>query len=311
MVLFEAAVLVAGLAIITYASEKSVEYSTHIAHYLKVSPLVIGVFLVSIGTDFPEIVNSLISSYSGHGDINVGNALGSTLAQLSLVLGLVVLITGRVVADRRNILVLGGALIFAVSLSAYLLLDGVLNQNDAVILIIAYIGILIFTTRFTVRRHLGEEIDLSTIKNSRNRTFLLLFASLIGVLIGSVLIVESVIRISTQISLPEYLVSFFVIGLGTSLPELSVEIAAARKKQYGIMLGDLMGSNITDATLALGIGPLFFPAAISGQIITPVAIYILLATFAIVGLFWLRGRIEKVDAILLILIYLTSYSFIF
>ncbi len=122
MVLVELATLVAGLALIYLTSEKTVEYSTHIAKHLKVPPLIIGVVLVSVGTDVPEIANSIFSSYTGHGDINVGNALGSCLAQISLVLGLVTIIGGTVLGSRRNILVLGGAATIAVALATFVIL---------------------------------------------------------------------------------------------------------------------------------------------------------------------------------------------
>ena len=94
------------------------------------------------------------------------------------------------------------------------------------------------------------------------------------------------------------------------MPEFSVELAAIRKKQYGIVLGDLMGSNITDATLALGIGPLLFPTSISGSIIAPLAIYLVLASIAIVSIFALRERIDRKAAVALVAIYLLSFAFV-
>ena len=310
MVLVELAALIAGIALISYSSEKSVEYSTHIAHGFKVPPIIVGVVLVSIGTDIPEIANSIFSSYTGHGDINVGNALGSCLAQISLVLGLVALLGGPVLGSRNNILLLGGAATVAVAIASFTVMDGVLGQHDAILLIASYLIILGITVKYSCRECGTKEIDLSDLRNRMPRTFLFLIVSLIGVIIGAIVIVENVISISKMFGVPEYLVSFFAIGLGTSLPELSVELAALRKKNYGILLGDLMGSNITDATLALGIGPLLFPTEISQGIIGPVSIYVIFVSAATVGIFALREKIDKKAGVVIIALYLLSYLFL-
>jgi len=311
MVLVEVAILVAGLVLIYYSSEKSVEYSTHISAHLKVPPLIIGVVLVSVGTDMPEIANSIFSSYTGHGDINVGNALGSCLTQISLVLGLVTLLGGTVKGTRRNVLVLGGAATIAVALAAFVVLDGDLDRADAAILVLSYVLLLAATTKLSCKECGTKNIDLSHLKNGLPKTLALLVVSLIGVVIGAIVIVETVIKLSTMVGVPEYFISFFAIGLGTSLPELSVELAALRKRNYGILLGDLMGSNLTDATLALGIGPLLFPTEISQGIIEPVALYVVFVSIVTVGIFALREKIDKKAGVLLIALYLLSYLFLF
>jgi cation:H+ antiporter len=275
-----------------------------------VPPIIIGVVLVSVGTDVPEIANSIFSSYTGHGDINVGNALGSCLTQISLVLGLAVLIGGTVKGTRRNILVLGGGATLAVALAAFVVLDGRLDSADAGLLIFTYILILAVTTKLTCREVGTKDFDLSHLKNGLTKTLGLLVASLVGVVIGAIVVVENVITLSSLVGVPEYFVSFFAISLGTSLPELSVELAALRKRNYGILIGDLMGSNITDATLALGIGPLLFPTPISQGIIAPVALYIIFVSAVAVGLFAWRKKIDKKAALLLIGLYLISYLFL-
>lgn len=310
MVLVELATLAAGLALIYYASEKSVEYSTHIATHLKVPPLIIGVVLVSVGTDIPEIANSIFSSYTGHGDINVGNALGSCLTQISLVLGLVTLMGGAVHGTRRNILVLGGGATLAVAIAAFVVLDGQLDQADAALLIVTYLAILAATTKLACRESGTKDVDLSHLKNGLAKTLGLMVASLIGVVVGAVVVVENVIALSALVGVPEYFVSFFALSLGTSLPELSVELAALRKRNYGILVGDLMGSNITDATLALGIGPLLFPTVISQGIIAPVVLYVIFVSIVAVALFAWREKIDKKAAALLVGLYLISYLFL-
>ncbi|MBU0532003.1 sodium:calcium antiporter [Candidatus Micrarchaeota archaeon] len=302
-------VLLIGLGIISYASERVVTCSTHIAHKFKLPPLIIGVLLISVGTDIPEIANSVFSSYSDYGDINVGNALGSCLTQITLVLGLVTLLGGTIKAHRKNILVLGGCVTLAALLASIVVLDGELTRIDAAILILSYIILLGISIKFTTGEYGKKEVDLSCSKHGTVVTFIRLVFGLVFVIIGSVIVVESAIELSNVIGLPEFFVSFFVIAIGTSLPELSVELAAIRKKNYGLAVGDLMGSNITDATLALGIGPLLFPTEINSGIIAPLAFYLIIASILVVSMFAWRKKIDKYAAILCIGIYLFSLVF--
>ncbi len=310
MVFLEVATLIAGLALLAYSSEKTVECASNLARILGVPAIVIGVVLVSFGTDLPEIANSVYSSYLGHGDINVGDSLGSCLTQISLVLGLVVVLSGPVIAGRRNIIVLGGGAILAVAIAAAVIMDGHLSRTDAIMLILAYIALIIAAYKFTEKRYkTTEEMVYCPGKNNAAKTGLLLFLAVTGVGIGAITVVENVMKLSEEMNIPEYFISFFAIGLGTSLPELAVELSAARKKKYDLLLGDLMGSNITDATLALGIGPLLFPNAISGTLIIPLAIYVIAASLIIVGIFAWREKIDRKTALALVAIYLLAFLF--
>ncbi len=309
MALIELATLIVGMALVAYSSEKTVESSIDIAKAFKVPTLVIGILLVSVGTDLPEIANSIFSSYTNHGDINVGDTLGSCLTQISLILALVAILGGVVKAHRRNVVILGTCAVAAVAMAAIVVMDGELSRTDAAILIVTYAALLFISIRLSVREVKTTKIGIyRTVKNVKRRLAMLLLAA-IGVVIGAAIVVNSVIALSHEVGLPEYFISFFVVGIGTSLPELSVELAAIRKKQYGVMLGDLMGSNITDATLALGIGPLFFPTKVSAGFIFPLAFYVVAASAAIVVLFAWRGKIDRKAALVLMAIYLLSSLF--
>ena len=112
---FGTSILIIGIVIMAYSSEKAVGHSVKIASALKVSPLVIGLILVSVGTDLPEIVNSITSSAIGHGDINVGDSLGSALTQITLVMGLIPFLAGDLKVKKREVLVIGGCTVLAKS----------------------------------------------------------------------------------------------------------------------------------------------------------------------------------------------------
>jgi cation:H+ antiporter len=312
MPIVEIAGLIAGLIIIAKASNKSVEYSARIASSLGIPTIIIGLFLISLGTDIPEIANSLISSYSGHMDINVGNVLGSCLVQITLAFGLVAILGTNVFAKRKNILVLGGCAVAAVVASIIAIYDGSLTRIDGLFLIIAYVGLLLASKKYSVREIGGSQVrDIYGTRKDLILTGIKLTISLLAVGVGSVVLVDSVISISNQFGVPEYFISFFAVGIGTSLPELSVALAAVKKGRYGIVVGDIFGSNITDATFALGIGPLFFPDGVSAGLIMPFAIFVLVASALAVGLFAWREKLDKKAALILIAIYLLVYLFVF
>ncbi|HID73011.1 TPA: sodium:calcium antiporter [Candidatus Micrarchaeota archaeon] len=309
--ILEIARLVSGLSLIAYSSSKTVEYSSQIANAFKIPTIIIGLFIISLGTDLPEIANSIYSSYTGHGDINVGNILGSCLTQITLSFGLVAILGGVVIAKRKNIIVMGGSVIAATLLATLMVLDGAITQFDAGILILGYAVLLFISNKYTVREIGGAQV--SDIYGTRTRLFktaLMLLLSLVGVTFGAIVIVDAVMGLSGNLGIPEYFVSFFAIGIGTSLPELSVSLAAVRKKKFGIVTGNILGSNIVDATLALGIGPLLFPTVISSEIIVPLAIFAVFASTVTVALFAWKEKIDKRIALILLMLYLISYLFI-
>jgi len=306
--ILELAMLIAGMIILFMSSDITVEKSMELAKALGIPAFIIGVVLVSLGTDIPEMTNSLISSYMGHGDINVGNIFGSPLAQISIVLGVAVLLGRPMGISQPQIARLGIATIAATLLGVLLAGDGDLSRADALILILSYALFLLYMTGLDPRKMGIEKIrNHSFAGKGYGRILLSLFAAILGVIAGSWLVVSSVISISEALGFPELIISFFIIGLGTSLPELAVGIAAVRKGQFGLAIGDSFGSNITDLTIALGIGPLLFPNTLSANLVNVTGAYLIAATAIIVAFLGWRKKIDKAGGIILILIYLGSY----
>lgn len=120
-IVFAVAVLISGIFLLTVSSDKAVEHSVHFASALGISSLMIGLILVSIGTDLPEIANSIVACSSGHGDIDVGDSIGSVLTQITLILGLIPFLSRKFKVKRREVLVIGAfevlALILAISVA--------------------------------------------------------------------------------------------------------------------------------------------------------------------------------------------------
>lgn len=306
-------ILIGGLSLIVYSSIVAVKHSAVLAAALGVSPLIIGVSLVSIGTDIPEIFNSIISCAIGHGDINVGDSIGSNLTQLTLVFGLLPLITGVIWVHRKDIIILGSCLILSLVLVFTVVEKGYFTRLDAIFMI-GCLGIYIWLIYNANKESLLQRLEMvEKIEAPKSKKYHLLLAALGfgGVAISAFMIVESVIVISSVLKVHEYIISFFVVAIGTSLPELAVDINALRLKHHEIAIGDIIGSCIVDSTLSIGIGLALFPQAVTAKLAVPTVLYTLVASFIVFITIAARRKVDKKAGILFISLYFMSYVFLF
>ena len=300
--------LALGIALLIYSSDKAVEHSISLASALRASPLMIGLILVSIGTDLPEIVNDIISSALGHGDITIGDSLGSVLSQITLVLGLLPFLGGMFKVKRKEIVAIGACEVLALIIVVSIVRTGYISQMSAFFLVASWPIYMLITRKATAKNITEKEHAVPRI--DRKSSYLFAGASLgfIGVAIGAYILIQSVITLSAIFHISEYLISFFVVAIGTSLPELVVDLTALRKKQYKLAIGDAVGSCIVDATLSCGIGPLMFPIKVSGELAMITGLYAIFASIVVIFALALRGKVDKKIGVLFIFLYLLSYS---
>ena len=297
------ALFILGVSLLAFSAEKAVENSINAASALGVSPLMIGLIIVSLGTDFPEITNSIISSAFGHGDINVGDSFGSILAQMTLVLGLLALVGGRFKVKREEITVMGACELLALIASVSMVEKGYISWINAVFLVASW-PILMLITKSVMKK---PDVTLHTEQKPFSHLMLAILG-FIGVAVGSYIVINSVITLSDVLNVPEYLISFFIVAIGTSLPELVVDLTAIRKKQYEIAIGDVIGSSIIDAGLSIGIGPLIFgKITVSGRLAETTGLYALLCSFLVISILALRKKLDAKAGVLFIVLYCLAY----
>ncbi len=148
---------------------------------------------------------------------------------------------------------------------------------------------------------------------TKSKKILLLFAAIGfgGVTIGSYIIINSVIYISQALSIHEYIISFFILSIGTSLPELVVDINALRHGHHSIAIGDIVGSCIVDSTLSIGIGQVFFPQAVSAELAVPTVLYTLVVSIIVIVVVAARKKMDKKAGIFFIFLYAMAFVFLF
>lgn len=294
-IVFPLVVLVAGIVLLTLSSEKAVEHSVFLASALGFSSLMIGLILASIGTDLPEIANSIVTCYAGHGDIDLGDSIGSVLTQITLVLGLVAFLGRSFKVKRHEILVIGAFEVLALGLAFAVALTGFTRIKAA--LLIAFFPLSMFLIRKIAAKDIVETKKPSR-QTERHVLYHLSIASLgfVGVAVGALAVVQSVIMLSSTLGIAEFFVSFFVLAIGTSLPELVVDLTCIRKRQYELAVGDIVGSCIVDATISISIGQLLFPTAVfvesSGRSVLLVA-YAMVASALVILTLALRQKVDR------------------
>jgi len=305
-------VFICGVALIAYASDIAVKHSATLAQQLGVSNLVIGVTLVAIGTDLSEIFNSIIASWMGHGDINVGDSVGSSLAQITLVFGLLPIICGSFRVRRREFLVLGGCQLLALIVVYSIVSKGYITRLDAIFMV-GSLAIYFFIIYIETKDTIMEKIDLVITKSDKPKKYHATIACLgfLGVALASFMIVMAVITISLELGVNEFIISFIFLALATSLPELAVDITALRKKHYNLAIGDIIGSCIVDCTLSIGIGQVFFPQAISAELAIPAILYTMFATLVVIIVVSTREKVDKKAGALFLALYAMSFIVLF
>jgi cation:H+ antiporter len=297
------ALLIFGIALLVFSAEKAVGHSVSIASALGLSPLMIGLLIVSLGTDMPEITTSIFSSALGHGDIIVGDAFGSVLAQMTLIVGLLPFFGASFSVSRDEVTVMGACEALALIASISMVEKGYISRMNAVFLVVSWPMLMLIT------RNVMRKPSVATHSEQRLPYHIVLaLVGFLGVAVGSLIVIESVVTISAFLHVPEYFISFFIVAAGTSLPELVVDLTAIRKKQYEIAIGDAIGSSLVDACFSIGIGPLLLgPIAVTGRIAETTGLYALLASMVVISMLALRRKLDKKTGMLFIILYLLSY----
>jgi cation:H+ antiporter len=312
-IVFPVAVLIAGIVLLAISSDKAVEHSVFFASALGISSIVTGLVLVSVGTDLPEMANSLVSCWSGHGDIDVGDSFGSILSQITLILGIIAIVSRDFKVKRHEVLVIGIFEILALALAISVAVTG-FTRVKAFLLIATWPAFILI-----IRKLIAKDIAKKAIVETKGERhylshLIIAIAGFIGVAIGAIAVVQSVIMLSQELAIPEFFISFFAVGIGTSIPELVVDITAIRKKQYELAVGDIIGSCIVDATVSISIGQLFFPTPVfveAYQQSVPLVLYTIVASAVVILTLAARRRVDTKAGILFILVYLVSFSLLY
>jgi cation:H+ antiporter len=292
-----------GLVVLLVGADRTVDAAAELALYYGISTFLIGVTIVSIGTSIPEMTASVYAALYDAGDLLVGNIVGSETAQITLAIGVVALIS-RIEAERRNVLVYGGAMVLAMVIMVLVLEDGEIIRSEGVLMMLAYVAFV----HDLYSNEGGEEVTREVVdeRATLREAVPWIAAGLALVVVGGHLMVTNGVALARLAGIPEFLVGLLT-GLGTTAPEIAVAGLAAHRGDAGISVGALLGSNITDPVFSLGIGALVADVAVSDPESVFVSTgYMLAVSLAVLGLMYWRRGIDRRVAVLCVVLYLPS-----
>ncbi len=298
--------LIIGIFVIVKGSDYLVDGAVGLAKYLKIPTLIIGLTVVAIATGVPEIAISISSSLKGSNEILLGNLLGSNMFNILFILGLLALI--KPLAIKREIIIknylfalLSCFVLFVISYDVYFgdSSYNIITRSEG-ILLLCFAGIFLYSTI------LGA-LDEKRLKKERTKFKFLDIVKIVGgialVGVSADVIVESAIKISSSLGVSEHIIGLTIIAVGTNLPELVTSVVAVRKGEMDMAVGNLVGTNIFNLFLMLGLAGTIHPIMIDA--FSFIDIIILAITSFLVYLFIEhRKDINRVEGIIMIILYI-------
>ena len=306
--------IVVGLALLVWSADRFVEGAASAARHVGMPPLLIGMVIVGFGTSAPEMMVSGLAAAQGNGGIALGNAYGSNITNIALILGITALISPIAVHSqvlRKELPILTAVTLFAI----VLLLDNQVSRLDGVLLLLAFAGLMAWTIRQSLRNRqdaFAEEIsqELAAHTMPLKRALFWVVVGLLVLIASSRLLVWGAVDIATALGISDLIIGLTIVAVGTSLPELASSIIAARRNEHDIALGNILGSNLFNTLAVVGIAGSIAPLASTTEMLyRDVAVMSVLTVSLFVFGYGFRGpgRINRVEGGLLVAGY-TGYT---
>lgn len=264
--------ILCGLLLLILGANRFVTGAANIARNLGVSPLIIGLTIVGIATSAPEILVGAAAAIDGRTEIAIGNAVGSNIANIGMVLGLSVLLVPAVISSRtlrREYMLM----LLSAILAAALLADRELSRLDATILLLSLTACMVWIVHIARQSQASDPLLAEFEHELEKRTPLgksiLVLCVGLGLLLGGAeLLINSAVLVAKHFGISDLVIGLTIIAVGTSLPELAASITCVFKKEADIAVGNVIGSNMFNALAVVGVPGLIHPAAFSSDVVT-------------------------------------------
>ena len=306
--------IIGGLLLLIWSADRFVDGAAATARHFGMPQLLIGIVIIGFGTSAPEMIVSALSALNGNPGIALGNAYGSNITNIGLILGLTALVLPLAVNSqvlKQELPVL----IFVTALSAFLIMDGDVLRLDAWILLgifFIYMG----WTIFTGLRNRDDSLVHDVKEELQEQEYMSLAKALMWVVIGlallmgsSQLLVWGAVEIARYFGVSDLVVGLTIVAVGTSLPELASSIAAARKNEVDLAVGNIIGSNLFNTLAVVGLAGAIAPMQIEQEVFTrDMPVMSVLTVLLLVFGFGKKGQINRVKGLILLLAYI-GYNF--
>ncbi len=296
-----------GLALLVWSADRFVEGSASTARHFGMPPLLIGMVIVGFGTSAPEMVVSALAASQGNPGIALGNAYGSNIANIGLILGITALISpiavhSQVLRKELPILTL------VTVLAAWQLWDGKVTRVDAGVLFAVFGGLMVWTIRRGMQKKpdsLGDEMarELEVRAMPVRRAIFWLVVGLVLLIVSSRILVWGAVEIAHGFGVSDLVIGLTIIAVGTSLPELASSVIATRKGEHDIALGNVLGSNLFNTMAVVGIAGMIHPMTVEPEVFNRDMLFMAALTVSLFAIgYGVRGpgRINRIEGSLLL-----------
>jgi len=305
--LYNVAAIIAGFLLLTWSGDRFITGAAATARNFNISPLIIGLTIVGFGTSAPEMLIAVMASLNASPGLAVGNAIGSNIANITLVLGMAALIMPLNVHSRilkKELPLLLGAML----LMSLLLQDNHLGRVDGMVLMSSVILLMGWVTRQAVLNRAEDtmyrefEQELPKPMSTRLDLFWLIIG--LAFLVGSSrLLVWGAVQLAAEFGVSDLFIGLTIIAVGTSLPELAASIAAALKNEHDIAIGNVVGSNMFNSLAVMGIPGLIYPSKLGAGVLNrDVPVVFILTIALVIMVYGLKGhgRINRIEGAILL-----------
>ena len=309
--------IVAGFAMLVWGADRFVHGAAALAKNLGVPIMVVGLVVVGFGTSAPEILVSIMAAFDGNPGLAVGNAIGSNIANIGMVLGATALILPLVIeseALRREY-----PLMFVIMLGALvLIMDGSLDRIDGFILMLGLVALLFGIVNLALKKNrkdpLEKEISQEIPRISTRWALLWTAGGLLILLISSRGLVWGASNIATAMGVSDLVIGLTIVAIGTSLPELAASLMGALKKEPDLAIGNIIGSNMFNLLAVMGIPGIVAPHVLEASVLNrdyPVMIGLSVALFVMAYGFKGPGRVSRLEGALLLMAFMVYMGMIY
>ena len=270
LALYSVAVII-GLVLLAWSSDRFVDGASGIAKSLGISPLIIGLTIVAFSTSAPEMLVSGLSALQGNNGIAIGNVVGSNIANMTLVLGVTVLLAPLLVGPQTlnretPILIIG--MLFALGI---LLWDDVLSRLDGILLMAAMIFVIWVTIhnarKESAAKHITSDEVVTEVEKVSKQTIWMLVSGVVILLVSAKLLVWGAVGVAQIFGVSDLVIGLTIVAVGTSLPELAASISAVKKGEHDMAIGNVIGSSLFNILAVLGIVGIVGPNTFNNEVI--------------------------------------------
>ncbi len=309
--------VIAGLVLLIWGADRFVHGAAAAARNLGIAPLLIGLTVVAFATSAPEILVAIVAASRGEPLLAIGNAIGSNICNIGLVLGCVAVIRPiklRSATLRREM----PALLAVSMLTVALFLDSYLSRIDGLVMLTGLVIVMIWLARLGLRSPVNDPIkqdfEAEIPQHVSMKMALVWFLLGLGTLLGGAqLLVDGAIEIAHTIGFSDVVIGITLVALGTSLPELAVSLVSAIKGEYGLAIGNIVGSNIFNLLAVIGVAATIAPTLLPRSVLS-LHIFVMLAftlvLFAMTYDYDGKSEISRVEGSALFIAYLAFVSYV-